>query len=472
MEKYKVLHVAVIIYSMIMAIIISLITFSLNKYYMIGFLPLSFSILLMLFPRFTILATRHIGLGFLYFVMMIRYSIMPLILVIVERMEHSSIGYKSEYLNSAIILMIYELTACVITIVLLGNKLLLNGKVKNEPKVLNKKSTNVVYIIIIAISALLIALFPALLGNFQFFSIDDAKLGAISYFRGLDIRLLIISKMVLYLLLVKYFASKYENNKNIIYYILSLLVSFLFVGIFQGENRTNILVDIICVILVLWYCFYSKRKITIVLISFFGLGMLTAISIFRLFAPRSWRPDGGDTDISLNFLANNLQLYVSGPENVALGVQSVELFNSNINFETLINDLFLWTGYLGNMLSLDETNSTVYFFNYLFNGVDPTGSVSLTQIIPLIIQGYSYFGFVGAPIFSILMCVFVILLDKLIYKTSSIDFVFIYTFMVVRLGLFLGLNITILLMFVFDKYIQLWLAVKMNRIIRISFKKR
>src|SRR5690606_6201622 len=115
-----------------------------------------------------------------------------------------------------------------------------------------------------------------------------------------------------------------------------------------------------------------------------------------------------------------------------------------------ISDLFVWTGYLGNFMNLDEGNTTSYLYNFFINGVDPAGNVSITQIIPLISQGYAYFGFIGAPIFSVIICLAIIGLDNLISKVKSLDLLFVYVFLVSRLSLFLGLNITIILMFFFD----------------------
>ncbi|GAA1370509.1 oligosaccharide repeat unit polymerase [Peribacillus frigoritolerans] len=475
MSKIRVLHSAIIVFSMIAAVLVSLLSVNLDKYYLIGFLPLTYSILLLIFPKLTVLSTRYIGLGILYVVLFVRYTITPLFIVFTERAGTSLVisHFSNDYLNKAILLMVYELVVCILVVVFVGNKVLLKNKVKFSLTEIQNGRVNFVYIFIITISFLLILFFPSLLNNFQFISIDDSKLNTVSYFKGIDIRILLICKMALYLVLLKFLAYRYnEKNKNNIYFILALLLSFLYICIFTGENRTNIVVDLICVIAALWYCFSTKRKSMLIVISSFGLILLFTISAFRLFAPRAWRPDGGTAEINGSFFVNNLQIYVSGPENVAIGLQSIDIYNNQINLNTFFNDLFVWTGYLGNFLNLNQSNTTSFIFNLFMNGTDPAGNVSITQIVPMVSQGYAYFGFVGAPLFSVLNCLAIIAFDKFVCKAKSLDLLFVNVFLVVRLSLFLGLNATIILMFVFDKYFQLWFTVKINQLIKIRLKDR
>lgn len=100
------------------------------------------------------------------------------------------------------------------------------------------------------------------------------------------------------------------------------------------------------------------------------------------------------SDIDLQGMANMLQSYFSGPDNVAIGL----MIPDNPSFKTFIGDIFGFIPYV--MYFFQGYETSMVQFNYVFfHEADIT-----TQILPMICQGERYFTFIGAPIFTYLVC--------------------------------------------------------------------
>lgn len=468
MIKLNLYMISIFFISLITAILICFLPSLPSAYSVIALLPIAYSILMLISTKFHILARRYLGIKIVYAVMFLRYVIMPLLMALSGSTVTVGRVPSDRYILPSVMIMIWELVASVFTIVIVGNHILLKENKKPKIYLNDKGKSNLVYVILIIICILLIIVHPTLIENFQFFNVTEEGTKSISFIKGLDIRLLLILKVIIYSLLISKFSDLYKEKKSYTYYYLALLTSILYIGMIRGDNRTNIVVDIICVVTVMWHSFPHDRKKSIVMITSMGLILVLSVSLYRSFAVTSWRPQGNEIEFNLSFFSNFFQSYISGPSNVAFAIETADIFNNVINFKTFLNDFFAWTGYLGNYLGISSSdNLTSYLFNIDIYSLSAWGGYG-DQIIPMSGQGYIYFGYLGAPIFSVIICIWIVYLDKVRTKARSLDKLIIDTYLVSRLALFMGLNITIMMMFIFDKYLQLWIVEKANSVFKIK----
>ena len=458
---------------MLLALIVLIITpFSqhLSKSYLaLPLLPISFALTILLTPKFYYLSRNYLGIRIVYIVMFVRYTLMPLLIALSGEISLvNGVLPIDSYIIPSILTMIWELIACVTAIVLVGNKLLKRKIDVDIDVTANNNRINVIYGGVVILTLLLIAMHPDLLKNFQFMKVTEATTISISYYKGLDIRLLLLCKIAAYLMCIKKFSYLYSKNKQMIFYYLSLIASVIYISLYRGDNRTNIVVDIICVLVVLWYSFPKQRKKTVTLIISTGIILFVSVSMYRMFGATSWRPEGATKEFSLSSIARLLQLYISGPSNVAMSLMSSDNFRATTH--TLLNDIFIWTGYLGNALNVNITDTTTYYFNATV--YNHTWKGLSDQIVPMSGQGYFYLGYICAPIFSVITCVWIVWLEKVFRQSKSIDMLLITTFLLTRLSLFMGLNFTIMMMFFFDRYIQMWILVKLNSSVKLVKNKQ
>lgn len=456
----------------LMIIIASIVVFLSPKlplsYKGIALLPISYGIIMIFSSKFHILAKKYLGIKIVYIVMFLRYVMLPIFIAISG--DISGIGKMplDKYILPSFFLMIWELIVCVVVINIAGDKFLLKENVQLSSILKNDKSRNVVYSLVVFVSFIFVIIFPSLIQNFQFFNVTEEGTKTISYFYGLDIRLLLISKVIIYSYIIKKYSTLYKNKKNKKYYYICLVASIIYIGIIRSDNRTNILIDIICVIVVMYHSFPSFRKKSIILIGLSGIILVSSVSMYRMFAETSWRAEVKTREINL---ARTLQAYISGPRNVAFSIETADIFKYNIDINTLFNDLFAWTGYFASIFKIDIENITNQFFNMTIYMFSPTWSGYGDQIIPVIGQGFIYLGYIGAPIFSAIICLTIVFIDRIRCKSDTIYQLIITTFLVSRLALFMGLSITILMMFILDSFLQLWIVDKANSLFKIRYKR-
>lgn len=406
-----------------------------------------------------------------------RYAVGPLIVSIVGFDNVIHYSFTSEVISESIFIMVFELTSVFIVMLLFSR--VENHFKKNQVSgssdtltTINLKS-NIVLKLMYLFSILLILWHPDLLMNFQFLSLSESTTLSKSYFYGLDIRLLVVTKFFLfYELTLKLSQHYYKYKKNRFYYI-ALILSMIYIGIFYTDNRLNILVDILMASLLINKTFPTKTKKTIKFFLFVGSSVLIMASLYRMFAPMTWRPEGKEVEFSFMVLARMINSYFSGTHNVALSVETAKYFNNLTSIELFINDLFAWTGYLGSMLNIDPNNVSSYLFNTTFYSTTSDWGGYGDKIIPLVGQSRLYFGILGSPILSTLVVLWLLNIEMKLKKTKDSLEWFVHLFLCIRLAFFWGLNITILMMFFFDKYLQIWLILKLNRLLKIiMYKKR
>ncbi|MDD3409218.1 MAG: hypothetical protein PHY12_00255 [Eubacteriales bacterium] len=412
-----------------------------------------------LLPNFRDMAHNYIGIKMLYISMWIRYCVFPLSVSFSDRITGIGSNPSATNIGIATLVMVAECIAVSSVVELYGTKKLLKRGYEQSFKInyLTQNRTHFVEWLVVAISAIFIAIHPDLLNNFSF-AVYSTSSSNISYFMGLDIRVIQIAIILIFCLSVGWCKKKHIVRANMLYYYISLLAGVLCMLVFKGENRASLMINIISVIVVLTAVFPDRRRFTVATILGAGIIALVALSLYRILAVTAWRPQGGKLDISFNWLTGMIQGYLGGPRGIAQGIEAASKYPASMG--TFLSDLLIWTGYLGNYISEAfhiSFEDTSYLFNLSIygNGLIGTGD----QIVPLAAQSIWYLGYLGSPVLSSCVGVMVVLFDKKICKAETIDLIFINTMMAVVTGLMFCYNVSVITMYLMDRYFLAWAVI-------------
>ena len=142
-------------------------------------------------------------------------------------------------------------------------------------------------------------------------------------------------------------------------------------------------------------------------------------------------------------LNTDLQLYFSGVSNVAHSIDTSYVY-APFQFDAIISELF----------------RSVVFLNSLF-GQHQRSLVS-DQILPMIGQGFLYFGPYLAPVLSLISIILVMILDKKIYNSDSVFKMYAMSYLCIKLSLFFMANATIQISFFTNFFIILLIISYLN----------
>ncbi|GEM_PF-5806211 len=460
-KNEKGVYLVKLLFALIINFLIALVCFfSLGKhegYDLIVLLPIIFSLCLILFHNFERLTSRYIGIKIYYYILWIRFALMPLSFTLSLNITGKGIDPISSNIDLAVFIMVIELITSSLIVHSLGESILLKNNLRQDFRVEEVKGRSYVFYFLFVISISLIIIFPRLLDNFSFVTFNESS-RTVSYFFGLDSRVLVISKMAFTCISISYLGKLYMKKKKYLLYILALIIGVINIMIFTGENRATIFFTIVPTLLILKTAFPDNEKITKYIILFSGFLILLSLSFYRIFAVTDWRPQGGTLDFSFDYLSKLLQAYLSGPRNIALGLESIKTYKSLIGFETFFSDILIWTGYLGNFLS-KTFKITFLGTSYLFNLYIYKGNMygQGDQIVPLTIQSYAYFGVLGSAIFSMISSYLLVIFDYKICKSKTLNSIYINVMYATVLAMFMGYNISILMLYLFDRYLIFWI---------------
>lgn len=417
-------------------------------------LPLSFGVLSIVFISIYINSNKNFGVLFIISIYYLRMVIIPIVMRYDKYLSVATNNAIYQNMNKAILLMIYELFFVFLTIFIYKFKVKKIPRVKlmHDDKFILKIPFQTKFIVVLATLYLIISFsfYPTLLKNYSgFFNmINVAEFKSLfqsvpKLIRVTTFLLFDILQIIYCFIIMLFFKKKLRNELSAIF--LSILFVLPIINITSDTKAYNVLLLIACLLFLL-YLYPKKMKI---LIAFF---ILTVIFIaFGGLVIKSINTNSG-----INGASSLLQAYFGGPANVAAAIS----INNDVIKMRLPWDFFYVTPILGDIFNTEIT--TVHLFNYAMFG----SYIRNDQIIPMIGQGYYHFGFLLAPIFSVIMTLLALKFDS--KQRSTINpfkkFIFMY-FTICTSIMPVAYNFTIFFTYLIQLFLPIWFFYKSSKIV-------
>lgn len=330
----------------------------------------------------------------------------------------------------ALIIMMYELIVSSIFIYVLDKKE--RGIFsKNKDLSINKK--NYIYWLFGIIIVLISILDIRIIKSFNFIIPKEDAVRSFSDFsiiQSLSVYGLLITKQIVFVMIAYNLSKKYELTKSKKNIYLVLLVAMMNILIYFGTNRSDVIMTAIVSSLTLYKLFGKGVKKGI-----FILCIVLVVTISGISAYRSGASISGNSSKIIDF-TDKLQVYLGGPYNVAIAIETKEMFPQANKVEVLLFDIF--RPMLGvNMLvkNLPVKYSNMYFNERIWLSIDRR-----SQIIPMVGQGNLFFGAMLSPILTLIFIRLAYYLNRKIKDCNRVEIFYFLNLSIARMGFMMGQN--------------------------------
>lgn len=387
----------------------------------------------------------------------LRYLVLPVLIVLSDYYGGRSLvePAPNSYARS-ILLMNYELIAICIVIFLIENHNKYTTKAEKNTA-FSLEGTNYGYFLFGVITLFGIILFPNSMSTINIIFPNSLEYDLeLAFIENIIVYFAIVAKQLTFVIFTKKLYKMFLINKKEIYVFLSFVLALFNVLIYFGTNRTDIIVSTIVSFLLLFKLFGKVVKkyfiITIIIL---------LIVIFIVTVARDHRSisEGGSLLVDIT---DTIQIYMGGVYNVAIAIETKEVFPQAGNLSVLFFDIFrpmIGVNFLVRTLPFEYSN--IFFNQRIWGNIERR-----SQILPMIGQGYIFFGFLFSPILSFVFVKIQSYLEKLTFKTTSLEIYYFLSLSVVRFGIFMGQNtmnlindismnlVLFLMIFYFNKFLN------------------
>jgi len=415
-----------ILVSSILSTLISVVFTKNSNFIYLFVIPFSYGILTWFLAK----SIKDIGPGLLmmFIALFVRYIVFVPIFIISGYNTYIYNNYPVNLFGESMLLMIYEMIVIMVSVYLYDlyfkkKEFIKNRFRKNELVFLYSIPNSFGIILMVIISLIFIYKEPALLNNYSFFlSPSEIKIIDVDIISGSKVGDSIIwwTKLLVTIYLFSYFYKKYILSNKEIYFILSIIFLILPSLFFDQRSRMSMLLPLVSSLFLLRIVYKKRKKI---ITSFFLIMITINMSILT-----AYKNFGGSTVstavdvLGFDQLSDLLNMYFAGVPNITAGINAKMVFGSHLSLNTFLNDLFGYT--MGLAKNFDGYNSTKLYGDFLYGYGFNNGFYD--QILPTIIHGYFYFGFLLSPIFTIIMIFSFMYFDHVTKTTKRLDYAFIF----------------------------------------------
>lgn len=415
-------------------------------------IPLIYFCLFLIFPSFSRYMFNNLGITILNFTMLLRYIVSPLLMSIYGSNVQigSPVGLATQ--EQAVYLMLYEMILLFVVFGIFHKYFYFKqasfNYVKARPNLFG-------WLFVLIVLALALR-DPSSIGRYSFIwsashlnndALEDVSLVAL---------LVQLAQVVITVGILNIIYKFYEKKPNILYLFLSLFVIVVSASFIIGTSRSSIILPLVTGLFTVYLLYKNYRKLIIVLSSSL---VLIIIGVSTLLKQNTNITTGRGLYHSAGALENfntDLQIYFSGLANIGHSIETSYIYDP-FQYYAITGDLAHSIIFVNKFFS--GFQSAIISFNDMFYkriGVSD-------QILPLLGQGYLYFGVILAPIFSVIILFIIMTLDKNIYKSRSVFSLYIYAYLCVKFSLFFMSNATILISFFTNFFLILFIIALLNR---------
>lgn len=255
------------------------------------------------------------------------------------------------------------------------------------------------------------------------------------------------------------FYHRYIKYHSKIYFYLSIMAMMYPCLFYTGHSRLSLLMPLVGSMFMLVKVYRDKSKKVIKLIGLYGVLAILVLSWFKF---NTDSVTSAEFEMSSN--ASSINAYFGGLKNMMIGLRAYDSFG--YSFEVFINDIFRNAMGISSFF-VDNINNSVYLFNN--SAYSDYSFMSEDQICPTIIEGALCFGMLFCFIPMLLMVKAISWLDKQWYKTSSLEFAYLFATIATLEGWCIPGNLMHLSTSIFNILIPVSLLIIINR--KLSVKR-
>ena len=312
-----------------------------------------------------------------------------------------------------------------------------------------------IYVVFIVFAGLIVLLVPSVFSQFHFVTSSFSELFSDSdesTIEKLSSYIVNVARLLLFVLVLYWISVRREHKKK--GGLVGIIMLGLLLAIYYGSNRADYLLISIAGV-VFYYRLFPKSNKMIA-----GFAFSFAAIVMILFSVARFTGANISTLVS-----RNIDSYFGGIPNVAIAVASKRAYQGEYTLLNFVFELFrpmLGVGMLLKNLSI--FTSSEFFNSYIY------GQGHVSQIIPMIGEGYFYFGFLFSPVLTIVFTKIGFLVQRSYYKTKSPILSFFVLVSALRLGWLCGQNAMIQLNDLTYNLLLVWILYRIS--IRIKRKKK
>ncbi len=440
LNKKSIFRVFIVLSSMIVSIYMYNNTMSYGLYKNYFFVPLFYGICISFLSKIDFFNFRFPGAIILNYTTIIKYLIMPFIMCLGNYYSWLGTMPSEKNINYAIILTIIEMISVLLVSNYISKKEIIVEKERHNIKPLKSGFIHIIFIVLGFVAFMLV---PKAFEDYRFiFDTNDlATTIKVDFeFSGIYKTLFIFARYSLIILLINYFYKRNLRKKSKFNILMSFVPVFLNCLYISNLSRINICVPLFTFSILIFLLFNEKseQKLIIRLLLITLISSIVFMSALKFFGEGRGN-EGKENDIA--WWGDTLNMYFSGPKETAIGVKANDLIESEYGwkrYNLLINDTFSNVIGLSNFTT--KNNSTT-----LYNYVYFSSTVAICQIVPNIIEGYYYFGFLFCFIWPVLFVFLCYYFNKKAQIAETLDLKFAYLYSSIYCGMVLMINSTMLI---------------------------
>lgn len=455
--KKKVLLIEIII--SIISFFVCLINNPLNGYKILYILPLTYLILRTLLNNS--INYKNIGCVFLDILTFIKYSIMPLLIVIMKDYYAGFLTKQIPISNDIELSILLILGECITIFICIYLYNLIKNKNEYSNSYNKIKFGPIMFILYTLFIILLIFNLNLYLPQ-QFLVINGTynRLIILNTISKIIKKIFYFVNLFTLLYLTQYYLNKYNKYKKNKYIILILITLLIYLGLNTSTSRWNLVIPVIIYTYLLKDIIFKTLKNKIVIFIGISILSLSFISITLYKFDYIFNNNKISNKNIVVILCGQLQEYFSGPRTVAQSLEMTTYYKEYINYETLSNDFLGQIPIVSN--KINSNNKINIYYNYFLKGKKSKP----TQIIPMVSVGYIYFDFPICYIFTIIVTLLTLIIGNSLIKSNNIFHKYINTYLCFWLSMGIGLNHQILFRWFIATYIPFNIIYYLNNKIK------
>lgn len=422
-------------------------------YRYIFILPLVFGVF-SLFSRIKMQLGNNILITFFYFVLFIKYTLVPVVMTISNNYTAGWVVTTSDQRLIGTIIMIYELTTILVTTELYLHKF----KIEATPSIKNIQiNSNSIFIVSLFIGLIGIIVFPVIREQVNFISIKSVIYSNMNTIQVVFMYFTMFIQVWFFIISVKktYVKKLKSKRYNIFFVSLFAILNFAFIW---GSNRLTVLRSCIVSLFIIAILFREKYKKILLLMCVVSITIVIYMTGYRLTGSSTGTYLSDFTE--LDYLATQSQLYFAGVDTYAASVGANEKFDEIITWRTFTIDTVGKMNFIRQLpWVIKYRNDSTYFLydNYIGNNSNSG------QIIPMAGQAYMYFGILLSPIFSIVVTMLFFKTVNFANKQNDIGMMYSIALLAINLAMYPMYNYSLILQQLMNVILPLLLITYINK---------